>query len=72
MKYARHAPGSARVHLKYVRPALRDATVAYDDLIENDDDKPPSIKNNSWSAMFDTQLLNDQKDTMLELTSRHS
>ena len=52
MKYARHAPGSIKVHLKYGRLTLKDVKDACDSIGNPD--------GNKWSAMSTKQLLKIQ------------
>ena len=66
MKYARHAPGSIRVHLRYGRLSLRDVKGACDALCDRGDQQK-----RSWLAMSTAQLLRYQKEITTELTRRH-
>lgn len=63
MKYARHAPDSYKVHLKYGRLSLDDVKAACDAL-------QGSRKKTEWSAMSTTALLAAQKAITKELQLR--
>lgn len=63
MKYARHAPGSFKVHLRYGRLTLDDVKTACDAL-------PGSRKKTQWSTMTTQSLLAAQKAIAKELHLR--
>jgi hypothetical protein len=63
MKYARHAPGSYKVHLKYGRLTLDDVKTACDSL-------QGSRKRTQWSGMTTKDLLAAQKAIGRELETR--
>jgi hypothetical protein len=63
MKYARHAPGSFKVHLGYSRLTLADVKVACDKLCS-------SRKKTKWSDWATKDLLTAQKEIIRELTAR--
>ena len=63
MKYARHAPGSFKVHLGYSRLTLMDVKMACDKLSS-------SRKKTKWSEWATKDLLAAQKDINRELTVR--
>lgn len=63
MKYARHAPGSFKVHLRYGRLRLDDVKAACDAL-------QGSRKKTEWSTMSTTDLLAAQKGIARELQIR--
>jgi len=66
MKYARHAPGSQKVHLRYGQLSLADVQAACDSLPSSQTQK----KKNQWAAMSMTQLLAAQREINAELTRR--
>ena len=66
MKYARHAPGSQKVHLRYGQLSLADVQAACDSLPSSQTQK----KKNQWAAMSMTQLLVAQREINAELTRR--
>jgi hypothetical protein len=63
MKYARHAPGSFKVHLGYSRLTLADVKVACDRL-------SASRKKTKWSTWATKDLLKAQREINNELTVR--
>jgi hypothetical protein len=63
MKYARHAPGSFKVHLGYSRLTLMDVKMACDKLSS-------SRKKTKWSQWATKDLLVAQKEINRELTER--
>ena len=63
MKYARHAPGSYKVHLRYGRLTLEDVRQACDGLAS-------SRKRTKWSTWSTKDLLKAQKDIQKELAGR--
>jgi hypothetical protein len=65
MKYARHAPGSFKVHLGYSRLTLTDVKVACDRL-------SMSRKKTKWSDWATKDLLAAEKEINRELTIRVS
>ena len=67
MKYARHAPGSVKVHLAYGRLTLRDVKRVCDRL----EDVQPTRKR-KWADMSTQQLLQCQKAICKELETRHA
>ena len=66
MKYARHAPGSFKVHLGYSRLTLSDVKDACDKLSSLRKRKVGS----KWSSYTTKQLLALQKDINAELRAR--
>lgn len=64
MKYARHAPGSIKVHLRYGRLTLKDVKEACD----NVGFESPAGK--KWSAMNTKQLLKIQGESNSVLRQR--
>ena len=66
MKYARHAPGSFKVHLGYSRLTLSDVKDACDKLSSLRKRKVVS----KWSSYTTKQLLALQKDINAELRAR--
>ena len=60
MKYARHAPGSYKVHLKYGRLTLDDVKAACDAL-------RGSRRKAQWTTMTTQNLLHAQKAIVREL-----
>ena len=67
MKYARHAPNSAKVHLKYGRLTLADVKAACDGLRTSSDGK-----GTQWQKMSTKALLLAQKEITAELTKRNN
>ena len=67
MKYARHAPNSAKVHLKYGRLTLADVKAACDGLRTSSDSK-----GTQWQKMSTKALLLAQKEITAELTKRNN
>ena len=67
MKYARHAPNSAKVHLKYGRLTLADVKAACDGLRTSSDSK-----GTQWQKMSTRALLLAQKEITAELTKRNN
>ena len=65
MKYARHAPGSVRVHLRYGRLTLRDVKEACDNL-------PGGGGDQKWKHMSVRQLLKCQAEINTELRRRNA
>jgi hypothetical protein len=63
MKYARHAPGSFKVHLGYSRLTLMDVKMACDKLSS-------SRKKTKWSEWATKDLLAAQREINRELTAR--
>ena len=66
MKYARHAPGSYRIHLKCCRHTLADVKKACD----TSPSAMPKIQKRHWATMSTSQLLRCQKEITTELTRR--
>jgi len=64
MKYARHAPGSIKVHLRYGRLTLKDVKEACDNI------GLVSPAGNKWSAMNTKQLLKIQDEINKVLKQR--
>ena len=64
MKYARHAPGSIRVHLRYGRLTLKDVKEACDNIGTG------SPAGKRWSAMSTRQLLKCQGEINSVLKQR--
>ena len=66
MKYARHAPSSYKVHLKYGRLTLQDVKQACDAT------KGSSTKKTRypWADMSSKELLQCQKEILQEITKR--
>ncbi len=63
MKYARHAPGSFKVHLGYGRLSLSDVKTACDKL-------DSSRKKTRWTTWTTKELLKAQKEIIAELSAR--
>ena len=63
IKYARHAPDSFQVHLKYGRLTLEDVKAACDAL-------PGARKRTKWSSLSTKELLAAQKGIAKELSLR--
>ena len=68
MKYARHAPGSHKVHLKYGRLRLQDVQVACDATKGSN----PKLAKRPWTSMSTSELLKAQKHITEELSRRNS
>ena len=66
MKYARHAPTSYKVHLKYGRLTLQDVQQACDATRGSSSKK----RNFPWADMASKELLRCQKEILSELTRR--
>ena len=66
MKYARHAPNSFKVHLKYGRLVLQDLQTACD-VTRNSN---PRAAKRSWATMSTQRLLQSQKEIAKELARR--
>ncbi len=64
MKYARHAPGSIKVHLRYGRLTLKDVKEACDNIGSG------SPAGKRWSAMSTKQLLKCQEEINAVLKRR--
>ena len=67
MKYARHAPGSYKVHLKYGRLTLQDTKQACDATRGSSSTKKTKF---SWANMSNKDLLQCQKEILKELARR--
>ena len=67
MKYARHAPGSYKVHLKYWRLTLQDTKQACDATRGSSSTKKTKF---SWANMSSKDLLQCQKEILKELVRR--
>jgi hypothetical protein len=65
MKYARHAPGSVKVHLRYGRLTLKDVKSACDNLATQ------SPGGSGWASMTTKQLLKCQGEINGVLKQRH-
>jgi len=68
MKYARHAPGSQKVHLRYGQLTLQDLQSACDALPGTHGRKQKS----EWQKLSIPQLLKIQKEINAELSRRSS
>ena len=68
MKYARHAPGSYKVHLKYSRLTLADVLDACDATRASN----PKKAKQQWANMPMKDLLTCQKEITTELSRRHA
>ena len=66
MKYARHAPGSIKVHLRYGRLTLKDVKEACDNIGSG------SSSGKRWSAMSTKQFLTCQEEINSVLKKRAS
>ena len=66
MKYARHAPTSYKVHLRYGRLTLADLKQALDATRASN----PKTTKRQWGEMSNTDLLQCQKEITRELTRR--
>jgi len=66
MKYARHAPGSYKVHLKYGRLTLQDVKQACDATRGSTSEKTKY----PWADFSNKALLQCQKEILTELTRR--
>ena len=66
MKYARHAAGSYRIHLKYCRHTLADVKKACD----TSPSAMPRIQKRNWATMNTSQLLRCQREITTELSRR--
>ena len=66
MKYARHAPGSVKVHLRYGRLTLKDVKEACDNIATG------SPGGEKWASMTTRQLLNCQAEITAVLKQRNA